>query len=61
VAQEHSKKYKHLKMSVLRETFEIEYAVALTFTLIQSYCSVPRDEKQPIPVKVYQKTAVFLT
>jgi hypothetical protein len=23
VAQEHSKKYKHLKMSVLRETFEI--------------------------------------
>ena len=33
VAQEHSKKYQHLKMSVFRETFQIDYTVALTFTL----------------------------
>jgi hypothetical protein len=31
-------------MSVLRETFEIEYTVALTFTLTQPNCSVWRDE-----------------
>jgi hypothetical protein len=32
-------------MSILRETFEIDYAVALTFTLTQPNCSVQRDEK----------------
>jgi hypothetical protein len=38
-------KYKHLKMSVCRETFEIDYAGVLTFTLTQSNCSLKRDEK----------------
>jgi hypothetical protein len=32
-------------MSVLRETFEIDYAVALTFILTHPNCSVQRDEK----------------
>jgi hypothetical protein len=31
-------------MSVLRKLFEIEYAVALTFTLTQPICSVQRDK-----------------
>jgi hypothetical protein len=35
VVQKQSKKYKHLKISILRETFEIDYAVALIFTLTQ--------------------------
>jgi hypothetical protein len=45
VAQELRKKYKHLKMSVLRETYEKDYDVALTFTLTHPHCSVQRDEK----------------
>jgi hypothetical protein len=44
-SQKHSKKYRHLKMSVLKETFEIDYAVALTITLTQSNCIVWRNEK----------------
>jgi hypothetical protein len=44
VAQKHIKKYKHLRMSVLRETFEIDYAVALTQHTC-THCSLQRDEK----------------
>jgi hypothetical protein len=42
-------------MPVLRETFEIDYALALTFTLTQPSCSVQRDEKQPITSKSVSK------
>jgi hypothetical protein len=38
-------KYKHLKMTALRETFEIYYAVALKFTLTQTNCRIQKDEK----------------
>jgi hypothetical protein len=49
-------------MSVLSETFEIDYAAAITFTLTQPNCSVQRDEKHNrYQVKVYLKTRVFLT
>jgi hypothetical protein len=41
LAQGHIKKYKHLKMSILKKTFEIDYAVALT----PPNCSVKKDEK----------------
>jgi hypothetical protein len=34
------------EMSVLREIFEIDYDVALTFTLTQPNCSVERDENK---------------
>jgi hypothetical protein len=45
VVQEQSKKYKNLKMSFLRATFEKDYTVDLIFTLILPNCSVKRDEK----------------
>jgi hypothetical protein len=42
-------------MSVLWETFEIDCAVALTFTLMHPNCSVQRDETQPITSKKIAK------
>jgi hypothetical protein len=45
LVQEHSKKCKHLKISDLRETFNLDYAAALKFALTQPKCSVKRDEK----------------
>jgi flagellar biosynthesis protein FliP len=49
-----------LKISVLRETFVIDYIVALTFIVMQPICSVQRDEKtQPITNKSVSKQ-IFL-
>jgi hypothetical protein len=45
VAQEHGKK-RHWKISVSGETFEINYAVALTFTLTQPNRGVQKDKKK---------------
>jgi hypothetical protein len=39
----------------LRDTFELDYAVALIFNLTQPNCSVQRDEKQPITGKSLSK------
>jgi hypothetical protein len=43
-AQKHVKNFEHLKMYVLRETFEMDFAVALTFSLTQPNCSVQKNE-----------------
>jgi hypothetical protein len=49
-------------MSVLRETFYLDFVVVLTFTLTQLNSSVERDEKpNQSLVIVYQKTRVFQT
>jgi hypothetical protein len=45
VGQEQSKTYKHLKICVLRETFAIDYTVALTYILTQPKYSVEREMK----------------
>jgi hypothetical protein len=45
LAQKYSKIYQHLKMSFLEDTFELDHAVALTFTKTQHNCSVQTDEK----------------
>jgi hypothetical protein len=46
-------------MSVLRKTFEIVYAVALTFDLTQPKCSLQRDEKHIFLYKL-AKRVLFL-
>jgi hypothetical protein len=42
-------------MSVFRDIFELDYAVALTFTKTKADCSEKRDEKQPIIIKSVSK------
>ena len=50
VVQDNSKKYNNLKMFVLRETFDEDYAVLCT----------ERWKTQPATNKMYQKTIVIL-
>jgi hypothetical protein len=45
VAQQQSKKYNYMKLSVLKEMFAIDSPVALTFTLTHTNYIAQRDEK----------------